>query len=55
MVQPITTYVTQKRLSWYGHVMKREETHVAKKVTTMKGRDLEEGQYCGGWTECGAI
>ena len=37
MVKPITTYVTQKRLSWYGHVMmRREETNVAKQVTTMK-------------------
>ena len=36
MVKPITTYVTQKLLSWYGHVMRREETNVAKQVTTMK-------------------
>ena len=36
MVKPITTYVTQKRISWYGHVMRREDTNVAKHVTTMK-------------------
>ena len=36
MVKPITTYVTQKRVSWYGHVMRRENTNVAKQVTTMK-------------------
>ena len=37
MVKPTTKYVTQKRLSWYGHVMmRREETNVAKQVTTMK-------------------
>ena len=36
MVKPITTYVTQKRLAWYGHVMRREDTNVAKHVTTMK-------------------
>ena len=36
MVKPITTYVTQKRLSWYGHVMRIEETNVAKQVITMK-------------------
>ena len=36
MVKPITTYVTQKRLSWFGHVMRREETNFAKQVTTMK-------------------
>ena len=36
MVKPITTYVTQKRLSRFGHVMRREDTNVAKQVTTMK-------------------
>ncbi len=36
MVKPITTYLTQKRLSWCGHVMRREDTNVAKHVTTMK-------------------
>ena len=37
MVKPITTYVNQKLLSWYGHVMRREDTNVAKHVvTTMK-------------------
>ena len=25
MVKPITTYVTKKRVSWYGHVMRRHE------------------------------
>ena len=36
MVKPITTYVAQKRPSWYGHVMRRYATNVAKQVTTMK-------------------
>ena len=37
MVKPITTiYDNQKRLSWYDHVMRREDTNVAKQVTTMK-------------------
>ena len=36
MLKPITTYVTQKRLSLYGHVMRREETNVAKQVTPLK-------------------
>ena len=35
MVKPITTYVAQKRLSLYAHVMRREDTNVAKQVTTM--------------------
>ena len=25
MVEPITTYVAQKRISWYGHVTRRDE------------------------------
>ena len=36
MGKPITTYVTQKRVSWYGHLMRREDTNIAKQVTTMK-------------------
>ena len=36
MVKPITTYVAHKRISWYGHMMKREYTNVAKQATTMK-------------------
>ena len=35
MVKPITTYVTQKRLSLYGHVLRRDDTNVAKHVATM--------------------
>ncbi len=29
MVKPITTYVAQKRLLWYGHVMRRDERYKA--------------------------
>ena len=36
MVKPITTYVTQIRLSWYGHAMRRDDTNVTKEVSTMK-------------------
>ena len=27
---------TQKRISWHGHVMRRDDTNVAKELTTMK-------------------
>ena len=27
---PIKSVLTQKRLSWYGHVMRREETHITR-------------------------
>ena len=36
MVKPSATYVAQKRLLWYGHVMRREDTNVAKQVAMMK-------------------
>ena len=36
MVKQITAYVTQKRISWYGHVMRRRDKNVAKEITTMK-------------------
>ena len=36
MVKPITAYVTQKRLSWYGHVMRRDDKNVANEIKTMK-------------------
>ena len=35
MVKLINTYVTQKRLSWHGHVMRRDDNNIAKEVTTM--------------------
>ena len=38
MVKPIPTYVTQKRHSWYGHVMmKREETNLCKASNNNEG------------------
>ena len=36
MYKPVTKYVTQKRICWYGHGMRRDDTNVAKEVTTMK-------------------
>ena len=36
MVKPIASHVTQKRCSWYGHVMRRDDRNVAKQATTMK-------------------
>ena len=31
-VQPINTFLTKKRLSWFGHVQRREEHNIAKYV-----------------------
>ena len=38
-VTPINSVLTQKRLSWYGHVMRRDETHTTKSTlrTTVTG------------------
>ena len=27
-VTPINSVLTQKQMSWYGHVMRREDTHI---------------------------
>ena len=38
-VTPINSVLTQKRLSWYGHVMRRDKTHITKSTlcTTVTG------------------
>ena len=38
-VTPKNSVLTQKRLSWYGHVMRRDETHITKSTlrTTVTG------------------
>ena len=41
-VSPINSVLTQKRLSWYAHVMRREETHITRSTlsTTVTGTRL---------------
>ena len=34
-VAPVTEKMKGSRLSWYGHVMRRDETHVTKRVMSM--------------------
>ena len=34
-VTPIKSVLTKKRLSWYGHVMRREETHITRSTLSM--------------------
>ena len=34
-VTPIKSVLTQKRLSWYGHVMRREDTHITRSTLSM--------------------
>ena len=33
MVKPITKYVTQKRLSWYGHVRRIDDKNFGNEIT----------------------
>ena len=52
MVKLMTTHVTQKHLSWYGHVMRRDDTNVTKQVTTMKvGGKRPRGRPRLRWTD----
>ncbi len=36
VVQPITTHLMQKRLRWYGHVRRRDESHMTRTVLDME-------------------
>ena len=54
MVKPITThYVAQKCLSWYGHVMRRDDKNVAsnndeggREETSRKAQTEVDGLVC---------
>ena len=35
-VQPITTHLMQKRLRWYGHVRRRDDSHMTRTVLDME-------------------
>ena len=35
-VQPITAHLMQKRLRWYGHVRRRDESHITRTVLDME-------------------
>ena len=35
-VTPINSVLTQKQLSWYGHVKRRDETHITKSTLSTK-------------------
>jgi hypothetical protein len=40
-VAPITEKLKGNRLSWYGHVMRREENHVTRRVMNMNVKGWE--------------
>ena len=35
-VQPITTHLMQRRLCWYGHVRRRDDSHMTRTVLDME-------------------
>ena len=39
-VQPIATHLIQKRLHWYGHVRRRDESHTTRRVLDMEVDDV---------------
>ena len=53
----IAAKVQERRLKWYGHVIRREEHCLGRRVMEMKvrGRREREGLREDGWTERGDI
>ena len=43
----------ESRLKWYGHVLRREEEYVGKRVMEVPGKEGEEDQSGGGWIASG--
>ena len=39
-VQPITTRLMQTRLHWYGHVRRRDDSHMTRTVLDMEVEDV---------------
>ena len=39
-VQPIETHLMQKRLHWYGHVRRRDESHITRTVLDMEVKGM---------------
>ena len=42
-VRPITTHLMQKRLRWYGHVRRRDESHMTRTVLDMEVEGVRQG------------
>ena len=52
-VWEISKKVQESRLKWYGHVLRREDKYVGKRVMGCRGKDGEEDQSGGGWIASG--
>ena len=51
-VGEISKKVQESRLTWYGHVLRREDEYVGKRVMC-RGKEGEEDQSGGGWIASG--
>ena len=51
-VEKISKKVQERRLHWYGHVMRRDEEYVGKRLWRWKCQvgEIEEGRGEDGWT-----
>ena len=51
----ISKKVQESWLKWYGHVLRREEEYVGKRMMVMRcrGKEGEEDQSGGGWIASG--
>ncbi len=54
-VREISKQVQESRLKWYGHVLRREDEYVGKRVIVMEvpGKEGEEDRSGGGWITSG--
>ena len=54
-VGEISKKVQERRFKWYGHVLRREEEYVGKRVMVMdvRGKEGEGDQSGGDWTTSG--
>uniref|UniRef100_A0A2A4JJS9 Uncharacterized protein n=1 Tax=Heliothis virescens TaxID=7102 RepID=A0A2A4JJS9_HELVI len=52
-VAPVTEKMRGKRLSWYGHVMRRDESHATKRMLSMNVDGLRgRGRPKKRWMDC---
>ena len=52
-IKPINTFLMKKRLTWFGHVQRRDDDNVAKSVlnTRIDGSRPKQDTILGGWND----
>jgi hypothetical protein len=55
-VAPVTEKLRSNRLGWYGHVMRRDESHITKRVMTVMSMNVDghssRGRPKKKWMDC---